>query len=105
MWVGDASALSDPDCRASGRVRKIASLGVHVSRWVTWHGLALNVNTDLSTFRQFAPCGLEGSVMTSLAELLGEPLPFAEVEAALVRHAGTLLPGGPFETGPLPAAS
>ena len=67
VWVGDASALSDPGCRASGRVRKIASLGVHVSRWVTWHGFALNVtNEPLRNFELIVPCGMDEVRMTTL---------------------------------------
>ncbi|MEO0661879.1 MAG: lipoyl(octanoyl) transferase LipB, partial [Planctomycetota bacterium] len=56
VWVGD---------------RKICSIGVAVRRWVTWHGLALNVTTDLSAFGSFAPCGLSPDVMTNLARVLG----------------------------------
>lgn len=82
--------------------KKVQSLGIAVRRWVTWHGLALNVNTNLDTFRHFSPCGLEGSVMASMQELLGKPVPFEEVRASLVEHAGELLPGGPFLAGPLP---
>lgn len=85
------------------RGRKVQSLGIAVRRWVTWHGLALNVNNDLAPFRAFNPCGLDGSVMTSMAELLGRSVPMDEVTAALVRHAGNLLPGGPFLPGELPA--
>jgi len=46
--------------------RKIASIGVHVKQWVTWHGFALNVTTDLSAFDRIVPCGIPGVVMTSL---------------------------------------
>lgn len=81
---------------------KVQSLGIAVRRWVTWHGLALNVNTDLGPFRAFKPCGLDGAVMTSMAELLGEEVDFAAVRSALLRHCDELLPGGPFVTGPLP---
>lgn len=83
---------------------KIMSLGIAVRRWVTWHGLALNVAPDLSTFRAFTPCGLSGDVMTSMATLLDAPPAWNAVRDALVRHASTLLPGGPFEPGPLPRA-
>lgn len=48
------------------RGRKIASIGVHVRQWVTWHGFALNVTTDLRDFARIVPCGLAGVVMTSL---------------------------------------
>jgi lipoate-protein ligase B len=48
------------------RGRKIASIGVHVRQWVTWHGFALNVTTDLAAFERIVPCGIPGVVMTSL---------------------------------------
>lgn len=48
------------------RGRKIASLGVHVRRWVTWHGFALNVSTDLTSFERIVPCGIQGVEMTSI---------------------------------------
>jgi lipoate-protein ligase B len=51
--------------------RKIASIGVAVSHWVTYHGLALNVTTDLSYFQKIKPCGFEAAVMTSLEKELG----------------------------------
>jgi lipoyl(octanoyl) transferase len=50
-----------------GGGRKIASIGVHVKRWVTWHGFALNVTTDLSQFERIVPCGIAGIAMTSVA--------------------------------------
>jgi lipoyl(octanoyl) transferase len=56
----------------AGAVRKIASIGIGLRGWVTWHGFALNVTTDLSAFRSIVPCGLHDVVMTSLAETLGE---------------------------------
>ena len=46
--------------------RKIASLGIHVKQWVTWHGFALNVTTDLAEFQRIVPCGIPGVVMTSV---------------------------------------
>jgi lipoyl(octanoyl) transferase len=63
--------------------RKIAAIGVHVSRWVTSHGFAFNVSTDLSYFRYIVPCGLTAPV-TSMAEL-GVPTDLERVHAALVR--------------------
>jgi lipoyl(octanoyl) transferase len=66
VWVGDDSALTDAD-RAAGRVRKIASLGVHVSRWITWHGFALNVTDEpLRNFDLIVPCGIDEVRMTTL---------------------------------------
>jgi lipoate-protein ligase B len=47
--------------------RKIASIGVHARSWVTWHGFALNVTTDLSYFNVMTPCGIDGVVMTSMS--------------------------------------
>lgn len=56
VWVGD---------------RKIASIGVAVRRWISYHGLALNVDCDLAPFRLIAPCGMSGVQVTSMAEVLG----------------------------------
>lgn len=53
------------------RGKKIASIGIHVKQWVTWHGFALNVTTDLSDFDRIVPCGIEGVVMTSVAKERG----------------------------------
>jgi lipoate-protein ligase B len=53
------------------RGTKIASIGVHARDWVTWHGFALNVTTDLSFFDLIVPCGIPGVVMTSIARELG----------------------------------
>ncbi len=53
------------------RGKKIASIGVHARDWVTWHGFALNVTTDLSYFDLIVPCGISGVVMTSVARELG----------------------------------
>lgn len=63
-WVGD---------------RKIASIGVHVTRWVTFHGFALNVNTELADFDLIVPCGIEAVTMTSMAKEAGTSLSIAEV--------------------------
>jgi lipoate-protein ligase B len=64
--------------------RKIASIGIAVERWVTFHGFALNVDTDLAAFERFRPCGFEGSVMTSMRRELGRPVALAEVRPAVV---------------------
>ena len=53
------------------RGKKIASIGVHARDWVTWHGFALNITTDLSYFDLIIPCGIDGVVMTSIARELG----------------------------------
>lgn len=69
VWVGDA---------------KIASIGIGVRHWVSWHGFALNVSTDLRAFDSIVPCGLAGVTMTSMEALLGKPVPLAAVEAVLI---------------------
>ena len=70
--------------RAGRDSAKVGALGVRVRKWVTMHGFALNVNTDLSWFRQITPCGIEGREVTSLAEMLGEAPDFAEVRDRVV---------------------
>jgi lipoyl(octanoyl) transferase len=64
--------------------RKIASIGIAVDHWVTFHGFALNVDLDLSAFDRFHPCGFDGSVMTSLARETGRPVSLAEVRPHVV---------------------
>ncbi|MDE1852229.1 MAG: lipoyl(octanoyl) transferase LipB [Thaumarchaeota archaeon] len=66
--------------------KKLASIGVAVTDWVTYHGFALNVNTDLSYFELIRPCGLDPSTMTSMAKLTGKPIPFEEVKARVARE-------------------
>ena len=71
--------------------RKLASLGVAVRRWVTFHGFALNVCTDLERFSAINPCGLSASVMGSMTGVLGRPVAVAEVRAPLLRHLAAVL--------------
>ena len=66
--------------------RKVCSLGVAVRRWVTWHGLALNLHTDLAPFRRFHPCGLAPDVMTRLADHVELPPSNLLGEVLLVKH-------------------
>jgi lipoyl(octanoyl) transferase len=69
---------------------KIAALGVHISRGVTSHGLALNVNIDLSFFNLIVPCGITSKPVTSIQKKLGHPLPMQDVAHALSRNFGTV---------------
>jgi lipoate-protein ligase B len=65
-----------------GGARKLASIGVAVKRWVTLHGFALNVATDLARFAAINPCGLEATTMGSMESVLGRPVSFEDVKAA-----------------------
>ncbi len=67
------------------RKKKVASVGVAVTaKWVTWHGIALNVCTDLNYFQRINPCGLESQVMSSLSALTGRYISVADARAALM---------------------
>jgi lipoate-protein ligase B len=65
---------------------KVASLGVAVRKWVTYHGFGLNVGTDLSHFAGLNPCGLASGVMTSVEARLGRKVPLDEVVSRLTEH-------------------
>ncbi len=65
---------------------KVAAIGVHISRWVTSHGFALNVHPDLRYFEFIIPCGIRQYGVTSMERLLGTALDMVEVKRAVVRH-------------------
>lgn len=71
---------------ADGAVRKVCSVGIACRRWVTWHGLALNVDPDPSWFARIHPCGFDASVMTRLADHLREPHALDALIAPLAAH-------------------
>jgi lipoate-protein ligase B len=71
--------------------RKLASIGIACRRWITFHGLALNVATDLAYFGRINPCGFDAAVMTSLAREVGRPVTVEEVVAPLVAALATVL--------------
>jgi lipoyl(octanoyl) transferase len=69
---------------------KLAAIGVRISRWVTMHGFAFNVTTDLSYFRLIVPCGIRNHGVTSLHKLLGSPVEMSEVREVITRHFGNV---------------
>ncbi|SFG60735.1 lipoyl(octanoyl) transferase LipB [Pedobacter insulae] len=75
---------------ANDKARKICALGVRCSRWVTMHGFAFNVNTDLNYFKNIVPCGIDDKDVTSMERELGRPLPMEEVKAKLKGHIASL---------------
>lgn len=79
-WPGVWRGEEGPDAR------KICAIGVHLSRWQTSHGFALNVNTDLSHFELIVPCGIKEAGVTSMQKELGRTVPMNEVEDRLVHH-------------------
>jgi lipoyl(octanoyl) transferase len=68
--------------RGKGREDKIAAIGIRIRRWVSYHGMAINIDPDLSHYEGIIPCGIEGHGVTSLADL-GVTVTMAEVDAAL----------------------
>ena len=73
-------------------MRKIAAIGVHMSRWVTLHGFALNINNDISLFDHIIPCGIQdpNKSVTSLATELGKEIALKEVKKRLIHHFSTI---------------
>ncbi len=77
VWLGHRDQVNP---------RKICAMGVKTSRWVTMHGFALNVNTDLSYFSYIVPCGIPDKAVTSVAAELGQEVNMEVVENKMIRH-------------------
>jgi lipoyl(octanoyl) transferase len=80
----------DGAARNASSEAKLAAIGVHISRSVTSHGFALNVNTDLSYFNLIIPCGITAKPVTSMQQELGKPLDLNEVAESISRNFGTV---------------
>lgn len=80
--------------------RKIASVGIAVEEWVTFHGVALNVSNDLAPFRSFRPCGFDGTVMTSMTKELLRPVPLESVKPGFRRAWEELMARFPAPSAP-----
>lgn len=74
-------------------------MGVKTSRWVTMHGFALNVNTELDFFNYIVPCGIVDKGVTSMQKELGREVPLQEVENVIVRHFAEVFEAQIFEIG------
>ena len=81
---GETGVWLDPDIK--GSERKICALGVRCSRWITMHGFAFNVNTDLNYFNSIIPCGIENKQVTSLQKELGYKINFEEAKEKVKRN-------------------
>ncbi|TAJ61249.1 MAG: lipoyl(octanoyl) transferase LipB [Chitinophagaceae bacterium] len=87
---GETGVWLDPDQK--GRERKICAMGIKCSRWVTMHGFAFNVNTDLGYFSHIVPCGIENKQVTSLQKELGREIPFDEVKEKVKKNFEKVFP-------------
>lgn len=74
------------DTKIAHKARKICAMGVRTSRWITMHGFALNVNTDLNYFNMIIPCGIQNKQVTSMQKELGKEIEIEEVESKIKHH-------------------
>lgn len=81
---GETGVWLDP--HIPGRERKICAMGVRTSRWITMHGFAFNINTDLSYFNNIIPCGIQNKQVTSVEKELGRKIDFEEAKTLVKRN-------------------
>ena len=81
---GETGVWIDPELK--GKERKICAIGVRSSRWITMHGFALNVNTDLSYFNYIIPCGISNKQVTSISKELGQPIDYEEAKEKIKKN-------------------
>jgi len=93
VWLRADPATGRPE-------RKIAAIGIRVSRGVTMHGFALNCDVDLSWYERFVPCGIADAGVTTLSEELGRDVTVAEVLPLVEQHLADLLAWAPYEPTP-----
>jgi lipoyl(octanoyl) transferase len=74
------------DSSHPSKARKICAIGVRVSHWISMHGFAFNINTDLNYFNYINPCGFKDKGVTSLQKELGHPIQIEEVKTKLLNH-------------------
>ncbi len=92
VWTADDNRIpADARSSTKGPEAKIAALGIHISRGITSHGIALNVNTDLRFFDLIVPCGITSKPVTSIARDLGRDVPMRDAAENFARNFGNIL--------------
>jgi lipoyl(octanoyl) transferase len=97
VWLRADPATASRPARPE---RKIAAIGIRVSRGVTMHGFALNCDVDLSWYERFVPCGIADAGVTTLSEELGRDVTVSEVLPLVEKHVSALLAWAPYEPTP-----
>jgi lipoyl(octanoyl) transferase len=97
VWLQAGSSTAEGTPRPE---RKIAAIGIRVSRGVTMHGFALNCDVDLSWYDRFVPCGIADAGVTTLSQELGRDVPVSEVLPLVERHLNEMLAWAPYDPTP-----